>query len=213
MVSTTRPLKTARYRLLPFRTPSQQETWFRYQLDSAPWTVGGAANQRVHPPVTPLALLRRLRFRGTAASLSPVQVPPASAFLSSAHSQHQALMMLRVCSRSLHHSPVLPSRASSSHVCIIAIAPELLSLKPLPLEQHTDHSKSTDLSCYVLLKILRLPVTAPLHHPQGPSRCDLHLPTLSMYLLKPSSLAPFAIPARASFLYHSKILQVLFPLP
>ena len=67
--------------------------------------------------------------------------------------------------------------------------------------------------CHVLFKFPRLPITAPLHHPQGPSHCDLDLPTLSTYLLKSSSLVPFAIPAWASFLFHSKILQVLFPLP
>lgn len=42
----------------------------------------------------------------------------------------------------LHPPPVLPSRASSSPICIIAVAPELLSLTPLSLEQQTGHSKA-----------------------------------------------------------------------
>ena len=48
----------------------------------------------------------------------------------------------------LHPPPVLPSRASSSPICIITIAPEVLSLKPLSLEQQTDHSKAQ--MCHVM---------------------------------------------------------------
>lgn len=67
----------------------------------------------------------------------------------STHSQHPSPNDAKgVFPFPLHPPPVLPSRASSSHVCIIAIAPELLSLKPLPLEQHTDHSKAQ--ICHVM---------------------------------------------------------------
>lgn len=56
----------------------------------------------------------------------------------STHSQHPSLNDAKgVFPFPLRPPPVLPSRASLSRVCIIAIAPELLSLKPLPLEQHT----------------------------------------------------------------------------
>lgn len=67
----------------------------------------------------------------------------------STHSQHPSLNDGKgVFPFPLRPPPVLPSRASSSRGCIIAIAPELLSLKPLPLEQQTDHSKAQ--ICHVM---------------------------------------------------------------
>ena len=142
MVSTTFQLKTDRYHLLP-EPPSQQQTWFQYLLDSDPWTPLRCCKSACPPP-SASHLFPLLSHPPTCPGCKPratqtlLSSPPT---LSQHPSPDDAKIVLLFL---LCLSPLLPSGAS--HICSIAIAPELLSLKSLSPLQQRDFLKHMSLS-------------------------------------------------------------------